>query len=462
MPQAPDIKAGPGTEALESLAQRRDPLVVELSGDGRMRAPRPETRALLRDRLRKAEVLPTSPGWGVVRSLVPPGEPDPPSDRTVVAAGMLGPQGIAIVDFIGFVANGYETGVLTAAHGELERSVYFLNGDVVWASTTAPQERLGEFLSRRGKITKQQLNQVLSRSLSCRIGEALVRLGFLASYELWAMLKAQLQEIFGSLVSTEQGMWSFSRVSPDALSSSQLQIPTQGLLVDALRRMDELKVYRQRVRSAQVLMQRMEGVTATPEQLERLKKDGVSDAQAVLDHLTNPASVTDLMRKLGASEFDITRCFYHLLRASLVELVPGTRNLPSKNPFDLQTSTEVAENYAMSVAEVFTTIDRARKSAELRERLERFLSDESGTGIHARLLGYVELTEDNELKIAPVLKGAEEISMNPRQISDALSELLFFLLFQAVELLGARVGDDLARRVKMISNMLPLDPEPGA
>lgn len=429
--------------------------MIEMQRDGRMSAPAPETRALLRNRLRRAEVLPTAPGWAVIRTITSTDDPDPPNERTVVAAGIIGPLGVALVDFIGFVAGGYETGVLTASDEEVERSVYFLNGDVVWASTTADEERLGEFLTRRGIITPSQLQTVLHTGRNCRIGEALVRQGFLAAHDLWAMLRAQLQEIFGSLVSAEKGMWSFARVSSETLAASQMHLPTQGLLVDALRRMDELKVYRQRVRSSQVVMQRLGNAPLSPTDRARFQKEHLGElVDQVLSELHRPASVSDLMRRLRSSEFELTRVVYHLLRANLIEQVEHTVNLPNRDGFDLELARDLAENYNMALSEVFDEVERAGLSGELHQRAQQFLDSEAATSSRAKLLRYVQIDPSGQLNIEALLTEAERLAARPKALRDSLSEVLFFTLFQAMELLGRRRGDDLARRVKMINNML--------
>ena len=65
---------------------------------------------------------------------------------------------------------------------------------------------------------------------------------------------------------------------------------------------------------------------------------------------------------------------------------------------------------------------------------------------------------DGSLEEDSVLRGVVQGAVPAEALRDALSELLFFVLYQATELLGRRRGDDLARRVKMIHNMLALGP----
>ncbi|MEL7369828.1 MAG: DUF4388 domain-containing protein [Myxococcota bacterium] len=227
-PEGPDLSVPLHTEDLEALAEPDGRLEVELLPDGRMRAPQAATRRILRDRLRHAEVLPTGPGWSVLRSLGASAVHDPANPRRVVAAGTLGDEGLSLIDFIGFLAGSYETGVLTAAQGHIERAIYFYRGDVVWAASTVHDDRFGQFLLQRGKITVKQLNEVTNHTGNTRIGRLCVERGFLSPNEMWALVQAQLRQIFERMLIMELGTWSFARVSAEILAESQITFRRRG------------------------------------------------------------------------------------------------------------------------------------------------------------------------------------------------------------------------------------------
>ena len=441
------------TEDLEALAEPEGRLEVELLPDGRMRAPQAATRRILRDRLRHAEVLPTGPGWSVLRSLGASGVPAPDHPRRVVAAGSLSGDGISIVDFIGFLASGYETGVMTVAQGEVERSVYFYKGDVVWAASTVHDDRFGQFLLKRGKITPQQLNTVTNQSGNTRIGRLCVERGFLSPHELWSLVQAQLREIFDRLLVMERGTWAFARVSSDVLAESQIHFSTQGLLVDTLRRLDELKVYRQRLPNANVLLDRV-GDATTADLVKKLDREERTAAEALLGFLNTPTRIKDLMRLIHTGEFEVTRAAYHLIRANLVKVVEVAEPAQKEPVVAEKAAKDIISTYSMAIREMFDELGRVGKVGQLRSACRSFLQDEAGSGAYARLLKNVQLQPDGTLEEAKLLKAALAANMSGRGLSDALSELLFFVLFRSTELLGRRRGDDLARRVKMIHSML--------
>jgi hypothetical protein len=433
-------------------------LLVELMPDGRLRAPVQAARELLRDRLRKAEVLRTGPRWAVLRTLDAPARASSlprAVEREVIAAGTLGEGGLSLIDFIGFLANGMHTGVITVASGDVERSAYFHKGDVVWASSTSPTDRLGEFLLQRGKITREQL-QIAIRDGDRRIGRACVERGFLAAHDLYAIVQQQLTEIFDRMLATEQGIWFFSRMSANALGESQIHLSTQGLLVDALRRLDEMQIYRQRIRNADVLVQRVAHTGREPDNLLGEVDDNMRAAAIQLyRQLPGTATISELMRILGRNEFDVTRTVYHLLRKGLVEIVAQqeTGPIPRRHAAISRTEArEVIGIYSMAIREMFDEVSRVGKAESLRSAANAFLRDESTQ--YAHLLRAATLGHDGALDEAAMLVALQGVALSSQELSDALSELLFFVLFQATEYLGRRRGDDLARRVKLILGML--------
>ncbi|MEM1025576.1 MAG: DUF4388 domain-containing protein [Myxococcota bacterium] len=435
------------TDDLEQLSEAEERLEVELQQDGRLRAPSSEARRLLRARLGRAELLPTGPGWTVLRDL-DGAHGEGPTGREVVCCGTLHENGVSLIDFIGFLATGYQTGVVTVAVGPVERSVYFHQGDVVWASSTSAQDRLGEFLLRRGKITRDQLQTAMRRG-DTRIGRACVECGFIAAHDLWAVVQAQLKEIFDQMIRAEDGLWTFARTSSEALAESRIHLSTQGLLVDALRRLDEMKVFRERIRSAEEVIQRG---AADLDVLDGHKEISLEQANGLLRHLGRPASINELMRRMGKSEFDVTHLVHHLLNKGLVEIMATqvTGPVPRRQGVALERAAEVLEVYDMALREMVEEL--GSNSGGVVRSARAFIEDPHQQ--HAQILRGVRLRDEGTLDQKAMLAWADQAGVSVNALNDALSELLFFVLFQATDLLGHKRGDDLARRVKIILALL--------
>lgn len=445
---------------------RGETLIVELMSDGRLRAPRERTRQILRDRLARAEVLNTGPGWAVLRSLTDAAAPhsrdQAEAEREVVMTGTLGESSVALIDIIGFLASGLQTGALSVMTGDVERAIYLLRGDVVWASSTAPEDQVGEFLVRRGKITRNQLAMVTQASPK-RVGRACVERGFVAAHELWKLVQDELREIFDKLLSTERGLWSFARVSEAALSESQVTMPTQGLLMDAVRKLDEMRLYREVIRSSAAVVRRidvpMDAKGGPAARLGKMEPGERDLAMLLYAALPATASIQDLMHLLGKGEYEITRLVYHLSRAKLVEVtsedVPGGIAVRPTDGISKTQAQDVTVIYAMAIREIFDEMRRSNQAEILHQSATAFLQNASSE--HAAVLRAVRLLPDGNLDESAFLMVLQGMPITVQKLSDALSEFLFFLLYEASEILGPRRRDDLARRVKMIHGMLSID-----
>lgn len=447
----------PGTDDLEELSSGEPQRQVQLLADGRLRAPSSDTREMLRQRLGRAEMLATGAEWAVFRNL---DAPEPTGDleaavarKQVVCCGTMREAGISLIDFIGFLASGHHTGVVTVSHAEVERSIFLHQGDVVWAASSSPVDRLGEFLVRRGKLTREQLQTAVQRHGVTRIGRACVECGFISAHELWNMVQGQLTEIFDLMLRTEDGMWTFSRIGSDALAESKIHLSTQGLLVDALRRLDEMKVYRSKIYSSDVLVQRTQLPEAEQrERLARVKDLSAADAESVLRNAPRAVTIHELMRIVGKGEFEVTRIVHHLLRLELVQIVSAettTGPVPRRTEqIELGDAQEVIQVYSMALEEMASELS----GLDLREALlgtaRAFIQDQ--TVQHASVLRHIELHADGTIDegLALTFRGSVDA------LNAALSELLFFVLFQATDLLGPKKGDDLARRIKVILALL--------
>src|SRR4030095_16367150 len=97
------------------------------------------------------------------------------------------------------------TGALTVTHAGVGKNVQVHDGRLVFASSTSPDERWGELLLRRGKISLRQLADA-ARDIKPgkRLGTILVERGLLSPKGLVKAVMDQTQEIiYGAFLWTE-------------------------------------------------------------------------------------------------------------------------------------------------------------------------------------------------------------------------------------------------------------------
>ena len=133
-------------------------------------------------------------------------------------------------------------GVVVPRRGGIEKKVYIVNGDVIFATSTDRDESLGSFLLREGRLTREQFDESVKRLLEAqsaqetrRHGAVLVDMGLLTKEELFAAVTRQVRGILHSLFDWEEGEVSFTvgRFRTDEII--QLEVPTRHAIVEGVK-----------------------------------------------------------------------------------------------------------------------------------------------------------------------------------------------------------------------------------
>jgi hypothetical protein len=218
-------------------------------------------------------------------------------------------------DILNFLHQGRRTGVLLTRVADVERAIVLVGGDVAWACSTSAGERLGELLARMGLADRAQVEAVVRAQASApghrRIGQLLVDRGVLTQEALSKGLRQQLIEIFLGLLVAREGSFVFLRgVDPTALPMV-LSLDTQSLLLDGLRRLDEMELYRTRVPSADV----------APKKTGKAADGDLGAAEtAVLDLVDGRRSLVDVAAQSALAEFEVAKATYKLIESGYLRL----------------------------------------------------------------------------------------------------------------------------------------------
>jgi hypothetical protein len=130
-----------------------------------------------------------------------------------------------------------ETGVLTFRSGEITKSVFMHRGKVTYARSNNPDERLGECLLLRGKITARQYLEAskLIRP-GRRLGAILVELEALEAEELLPALEQHVRDILLDVFTWGHGEYELVMNQPGPEDVATLNLPWEGLILEGIRR----------------------------------------------------------------------------------------------------------------------------------------------------------------------------------------------------------------------------------
>jgi hypothetical protein len=146
------------------------------------------------------------------------------------------------------------------------------------------------------------------------MGQVLVQMGALTAPDLYRWVTRQVEEIFYSLLLVREGDFYFERDGKEP-PGANLALPTQSLLLEGCRRMDELSYFRAKLRSSAVVLSRHEEAKP-PADLSHVQRE-------MLELVDGHRTLEELARLSHLGEFEATHAAFGLLQAGLVEVLEG-------------------------------------------------------------------------------------------------------------------------------------------
>ena len=129
------------------------------------------------------------------------------------------------------------TGVFRTTADTTRREVMLEQGAIIGALSTAVDERLGDIMVRRGRITQQQLDNAskLMRTGTRRLGDALVDLRIVARAEVNGFVRTQLAEIASKFLTEPVRRLEF-RHEATLGRVTENPVPIADVIIEAARR----------------------------------------------------------------------------------------------------------------------------------------------------------------------------------------------------------------------------------
>lgn len=413
------------------------PLLIDIDAHGRLVPQSDEVRRALADRAGRFVLLPAAPDLLVARR-TPAAPGATPRPRCILAGDL---SGFPIADFIAFVHQSRLSGLLTVAADGVERSITFQDGEVRSAQSTAAGERIGEVAVRLGYATEEQVARATGGGRP--MGKALSDSGVLGANELWKCLHEQVTAVFHAILLSPAGTFFLLDEEDEERFGAPLAVNTQSLLMDGIRRIDELSLFKARIPGPQAVLRRKQ-----PPRPVSLRPTEV----ALLELVDGRRTLAQIATAAHLSEFDATKILYHLAEAGYVEALSG--DVDTAPPAEQVPAILAGMNGLLRG--VTSAIPPGARATFL-DAGKAFLAE--GGGTFAPLLqGLVPAADGglDEAGLASRLAALDRAALSRLETSgsanrglyEALREVLFFWLFLAGERVGRDVDESLGRAVK--------------
>ena len=211
-----------------------------------------------------------------------------------------------------------KTGPLQLARGRVIKTLYLSDGRLIFATSTDPDDRLGEMLLRKGLISYRALEEsVRAIKSGKRQGTLLVESGAIRAKDLVDGVTEQVQEIIYGVFQWDEGAYEFEEGDLPSREVIVLRMSTAALVMEGIRRIERWTRIRRGVGGL--------------DQEYRLAADSAStmgdmslhkDEMDLIASLDGVMSLEEICAAARGSDFKVCRTVWGLWAAGVVDRVP--------------------------------------------------------------------------------------------------------------------------------------------
>jgi hypothetical protein len=212
----------------------------------------------------------------------------------------------------------HRTGLLKLTRGRVSKTIYVAEGRLIFATSTDPEDRLGEQLLRKGLITYRAYEEsVRGIEAGRRQGSVLVERGDIRSRELVSGVAEQVQEIIFSVFRWEDGHYEFREGPLPSREVIVLSLSSAELVLEGIRRVESWNRIRAGVGPLDQRY-RLGEDSGTVVGTMKLQREELN----VLAALDGTMSVEEICGSLSDPDFAVCRALWGLWATGVLDRVP--------------------------------------------------------------------------------------------------------------------------------------------
>lgn len=339
-----------------------------------------------------------------------------------------------------------ETGFLTFRNAAVTKSIYMKDGRIVNAASTDPDERLGELLLLRGRITTRQYLEA-SKMIrpGRRLGAILVEMGAIDPDELIPAVEEQIREVLLELLTWTQGQYEVVMKEVDADSVVSLSINADNLILEGIRR----------TRAWSSVMRGIGNIESVPALTDHrdvlMRIELTPEEQEVLAHVNGRSTIEQICNVSFLTHFETCRILWALQILGVVRWsLPaethsaGERAKAAQGELDLG---DVVERFNQMFHRIYATLSE-RQGAGVDELMDDVMREVSLS--YASLFDGVDLRNYGRVDFEQMLANVADLPSDRRRalMVAALNELVFALQLSVRKRHGAEEATAVAGIIK--------------
>jgi hypothetical protein len=348
-------------------------------------------------------------------------------------------KAISVPDLLTFVSMVKKTGVLTVESMEITRKLWWEKGELVFATSSHPEESLGSFLVRHGKITQEQnMKSGLLVEPGKRQGKVLVQMGVLTPKQLWWAVKNQVLELVYGMFNLGEGVFCFEESVELTEEKIKLSTSTTNIIMEGIRRLDEWPRIKELIPED----------TAVPYLVPLEFRDSQvkfhEGELEVMNLVDGKKKIRDIIHSSSFEEFETLRILMALLLARYIH-VPGSAVPAEEDIEDVSSIENLIESYNKIFGEIWEGLGEKTS-----QKGRQDIFDEVKDSLGENILEGPFFDARGHLPASSLMANVADYPQEKRvkTLSSALENLLSFLLFEASKHLDAEQKDSLYRLVE--------------
>jgi hypothetical protein len=236
----------------------------------------------------------------------------PPEEEGLTLRGRI--EDTSVPELLRSVLGSGETGVLTFRHGDVTKSVYLHMGRVTYARSSDPDERLGETLLLRGKITiRQYIEASKLVGPGRRLGTILLELEALEPEDLVGALEHHVKEILLDVFHWRTGEYELVMTEPGADDVVAVNVSTESLILAGIRR---IRAWSRVYEGIGGDVEAVPVPTGATEALLRLEL--TEEEQEILSHVNGRATIEQICQTSYLSNLETCKVLWALMVLGVV------------------------------------------------------------------------------------------------------------------------------------------------
>jgi hypothetical protein len=212
------------------------------------------------------------------------------------------------------------SGQVTLTSAGVGKTITVQDGKMVFASSSGTDDRLGEQLLRRGRISLQQFVDASSAmSPGKRLGTILVEQGALTPKDLVAGVIDQTREIIYTLFLWTEGHYRVQEGPPSA-ESIKLNLSTPDLIVEGIRRIDAWSRIDRAIGGKDARYERAANFEQTLAAMSL-----APEVRAIVETLGEPRTVGEICAASTLADFDVCRAIWAFRVVGILRRIDGAK-----------------------------------------------------------------------------------------------------------------------------------------